>query len=174
MPLTPNNVPQIHDIGPWYKQAWLWFILAPLIAVFFYGTSYAYLSVITFDGMVKGDYAKTAKHFNLDSSRLDKALAMNLNAQLILDEVTGDLRLIIASTPTVESSTLLLEIVHPTMESLDQPITMAKRPDGSYYGSLNKSIDGKRYLHLTGPDQTWRVSREINTPWPNNISISAR
>jgi hypothetical protein len=170
MPLTPNNTAQIHDIGPWYKQPWLWFILTPLIAVFFYGTSYAYLSVVTFDGMVKGDYAKTAKHFNLDSSRLDKAAVMGLSAQMILDELTGDLRLVVTSTPDLDSQTLLLEVVHPTMASFDQPVIMAKRPDGS----LNKTIDGKRYLHLTGPDNTWRVSQEVNTPWPSNIIIAAK
>jgi hypothetical protein len=174
MPLTPNNTAQTHDIGPWYKQPWLWFILAPLIAVFFYGTSYAYLSVVTFDGMVKGDYAKTAKHFNLDLSKLDKAAAMGLSAEIVLDELTGDLRLVVTSTPALNSQTLLLDVVHPTMASLDQPIMMARRPDGSYYGSLNKTINGKRYLHLTGPDNTWRVSQEVNTPWPTNITITAK
>jgi hypothetical protein len=174
MSIIPNNTTQTQDIGPWYKQPWLWFMLAPLIAVFFYGTSYAYLSVVTFDGMVKGDYAKTAKHFNLDTSRLDKAAAMGLSAEIILDKLTGDLRLIVTSTPAVNSPTLLLDVVHPTMASLDQPIMMAKRPDGSYYGSLNKTITGKRYLHLTGPDNTWRVSSEINSPWPTNILITAQ
>jgi hypothetical protein len=50
-------------LKPWYKQPWLWFILAPLFAVIIFATSYAYLSVVTFDGMVKGDYAKSAKSF---------------------------------------------------------------------------------------------------------------
>ena len=161
-------------IAPWHKQPWLWFLLAPLIAVFFYGTSYAYLSVVTFDGMVKGDYAKTAKHFNQDSSRLDKALAMGMNAEITLDKITGDLRLELTSTPAITSPTLLLEVVHPTMETLDQPLTLALRPDGAYYGSLNKTIDGKRYLHLTDSDQSWRISREIQTPWPEVITILAK
>jgi len=174
MPLTSENTAQTHDIGPWYKQPWLWFILAPLIAVFFYGTSYAYLSVVTFDGMVKDDYEKTAKHFNLASSRLDTAAAMELKAQINLDTLTGDIRLVISSSPVVNSPTLLLDIVHPTMASLDQPITMARRPDGSYYGSLNKTINGKRYLHITGPDNTWRLSSEVHSPWPNNVTIIAQ
>lgn len=160
-------------IAPWYKQPWLWFLLAPLFAVFIYGTSYAYLSVVTFDGMVKGDYAKTAKHFNQDSSRLDKAATMEMQATIRLDILTGDLRLVVTSSPTVTSPTLLLDVVHPTMASLDQPITLALRPDGSYYGSLNKTIDGKRYLHLTGPDNSWRLSSEIHTPWPDHFSIIA-
>mgnify|MGYP000391998029 CR=1 FL=1 len=160
-------------LRPWFKQPWLWFLLAPLFAVFIYGTSYAYLSVVTFNGMVKGDYAKTAKHFNQDSSRLDQAVAMGMQATISLDTLTGDLRLLVTSSPTISSPTLLLDVVHPTMASLDQPITLALRPDGSYYGSLNKSIDGKRYLHLTGPDNSWRLSSEILTPWPAQFSIIA-
>ena len=123
--------------------------------------------------MVKGDYAKTAKHFNQDSSRLDQAVAMGMQATISLDTLTGDLRLLVTSSPTISSPTLLLDVVHPTMASLDQPITLALRPDGSYYGSLNKSIDGKRYLHLTGPDNSWRLSSEILTPWPAQFSIIA-
>jgi hypothetical protein len=171
----PHSAPSVDPaIAPWYKQPWLWFLLAPLIAVFIYGTSYAYLSVVTFDGMVKGDYAKTAKHFNQDSSRLDKALAMGMQVYITLDDITGDLRVVIDSEPTITSPTLLLDVVHPTMESLDQPITLALRPDGSYYGSLDKTIEGKRYLHLTGDDNSWRISQEIHSPWPTTINIIAK
>jgi len=98
---------------------------------------------------------------------------MGMQATISLDTLTGDLRLLVTSSPTISSPTLLLDVVHPTMASLDQPITLALRPDGSYYGSLNKSIDGKRYLHLTGPDNSWRLSSEILTPWPAQFSIIA-
>ncbi|HCH24305.1 MAG TPA: hypothetical protein DE179_08415 [Oceanospirillaceae bacterium] len=156
---------------PWYRQPWLWFILTPLIAVFIVGTSFAYLSVVTFDGMVKGDYAKTAKSFNIDASRLTQAKALDLHAELTLDAVTGDLRLRMTAKDTFTSPQLMLEVIHPTVVELDQDLILALRPDGNYYGTLNKNIDGKRYLHLSDQENTWRMMTEVHTPWAATVAI---
>lgn len=158
-------------INPWYRQPWLWFLLTPLIAVFIVGTSYAYLSVVTFDGMVKGDYAKSAKSFNIDASRLTQAQTLGLTAELYVDEVTGDMRLKMQSNDALNNDTLLLSVIHPTMEDLDQDLTMARRDDGQYYGSLSKNITGKRYIHIMDTDNTWRMMTEVNTPWPTTITL---
>jgi len=159
-------------LQPWYKQPWLWFILTPLFAVIIFASSYAYLSVVTFDGMVKGDYAKSAKSFNIDNRRLRKASELGLSGQLELDEVTGDLRLQLSSSDTLLDPTLVLLVIHPTVESLDQDLIMARRPDNHYYSSLNKNITGKRYLHLMDQDENWRMTTEVTTPWPTSISFT--
>ena len=158
-------------LRPWYRQPWLWFLLTPLIAVFIVGTSYAYLSVVTFDGMVKGDYAKSAKSFNIDASRLTQAETLGLKADLYVDEVTGDLRLQMHANETFTNETLLLSVIHPTMEDLDQDLTLALRPDGNYYGTLSKNIQGKRYIHLMDVGESWRMMTEANTPWPATITL---
>ena len=158
-------------LRPWYRQPWLWFLLTPLIAVFIVGTSYAYLSVVTFDGMVKGDYAKSAKSFNIDASRLTQAATLGLTAELHVDEVTGDLRLTMHAHETLTDDSLLLAVIHPTMEDLDQDLTLALRPDGNYYGTLSKNIEGKRYIHLMDVDENWRMMTEATTPWPATISL---
>jgi hypothetical protein len=160
-------------LKPWYKQPWLWFILAPLFAVMIFATSYAYLSVVTFDGMVKGDYAKNAKSFNMDHKRLEKAAELGLTANLIFDDITGDLRLELnaADTSTLSLTNLTLLVIHPTVANLDQDLIMARRPDGHFYSSLNKNITGKRYLHLMDEAKNWRMTTEVTTPWPANIGF---
>lgn len=158
-------------LRPWYRQPWLWFLLTPLIAVFIVGTSYAYLSVVTFDGMVKGDYAKSAKSFNIDASRLTQAATLGLTAELYVDEVTGDLRLKMQSKDALNNEILLLSVIHPTMEDLDQDLTLARRDDGQYYGSLSKNITGKRYIHLMDEGESWRMMTEANSPWPATITL---
>jgi len=170
MPSTNNAN---HEASrPWYQQPWLWFILTPLIAVFIVGTSFAYLSVVTFDGMVKGDYAKSAKSFNIDASRLRQATVLGLQGELRVDDITGDLRLTLASTSPLPKQPLLLQVIHPTIEGLDQDLMLAPRPDGNFYGTLSKNIDGKRYLHLMDQDNTWRMMIEANTPWPATLSFT--
>jgi hypothetical protein len=37
-----------------------------------------------------------------------------------------------------------------------------------------RRIKGKRYLHLTGDDNSWRISQEIHSPWPTTINIIAK
>ena len=156
---------------PWYRQPWLWFILTPLIAVFIVGTSFAYLSVVTFDGMVKGDYAKTAKSFNIDASRLTQAKTLGLQGDLVLDAVTGDIRLSLQSNTSISGEQLVLEVIHPTVVELDQDLILARRPDGNFYGTLAKNIDGKRYLHLSDQENTWRMTKEVHTPWPTTVTF---
>ncbi len=167
MPSTANANTEANR--PWYRQPWLWFLLTPLIAVFIFGTSYAYLSVVTFDGMVKGDYAKSAKSFNIDNSRLRQAAILGLQGGLVIDPVTGDLRLTLNATNEFLDPQLMLQVIHPTMENWDQDLILAKRPDGNYYGTLSKGIEGRRYLHLMDQANSWRMMTEVSTPWPANI-----
>ncbi|MGI1671001.1 MAG: FixH family protein [Neptuniibacter sp.] len=159
-----NNTP-----GPWYKQPWLWFILAPIIAVVIYGTFFLYLSIVTHDGIVKNDHYKHARGQFVDTTKTDTATEMGLTATLTLDNVTGDLMLQFVTTQTEPPAFLNLSIVHPTHQQYDQEITL-KNVNGSssYLGSLKASLKGKRYLVLQDDTNSWSLRSEILPPYDQN------
>ncbi|MGB0733483.1 MAG: FixH family protein [Pontibacterium sp.] len=152
-------------IAPWYKQPWLWFILAPLIAVFIYGTSFLYLSIITHDGVVKEDYFKIAKAFHLDPTRVKNTEALGLKGEMQFDFVTGDIRLALQGEPSAMPDTLYLDIIHPAHRKYDRALNLRKITDGQYVASLTSPIVGIRYLALTPrvTDAEWALHAKINT-----------
>ena len=111
--------------SPWYKQVWLWFVLAPLIAVVLYTPVFIYLAVSTSDGIVKDNYYKVARGYNVDTSLEDKAATLGINGQLLIDSQTGDLRLNMNTSATLPEQ-LSLSIIHPTHQQYAQQITSKK------------------------------------------------
>ncbi|WP_286237703.1 FixH family protein [Neptuniibacter halophilus] len=155
-----------NSVAPWYKQPWLWFILAPLIAVFIYGTFFLYIAITTSDGIVKDDYYKVARGHFVDSSKAQKAIDLAIGGTLQLDNLTGDLMLHFRSNQTEKPALLILDIISPTHQKYDQKITL-KRVDGTnaYTGNLKSSLKGKRYILLEAEDATWRLRTESNPPY---------
>lgn len=165
MMTNSNNTP-----GPWYKQPWLWFILAPIIAVVIYGTFFLYLSIVTHDGIVKDDHYKHARGQFVDTTRTDAAIEMGLSGSLQLDNVTGDLMLKFSSKESELPEFLTLSIVHPTHQQYDQDITLKNVPgSSSYLGSLKISLKGKRYLILQDETKSWNLRAEAHPPYDQNL-----
>lgn len=157
---------QTHDIGPWYKQTWLWFVLAPLIAVVIYGTSFLILSIVTADGIVRDDHYKNARGIEVDGTKRQTAIDQNINGELLVDAMTGDIRIELSSTAALPNS-LSMDLVHPTHQNYDQKITLRRvSPEaGIYLGTLAQHIDGKRYLLLSDEANSWLIREELNPPY---------
>ncbi|MFC6673592.1 FixH family protein [Marinobacterium aestuariivivens] len=153
-------------IAPWYKQPWLWFILAPVIASMIYGTTFLYLSIVSADGVVKDDYYKVARGLEIDNSRSERARALDLAGSLLIDEVTGDIGLTLNGTLSDDLAELEMDIIHPTHKKYDQKVRL-RRLDGSnrYSGNLQSQLgSAKRYLVIQPLDQEWTLRAEVLPP----------
>ncbi len=161
-----NMIDDTQTVAPWYKQPWLWFILTPLIAVFIYGFTFLYLSIVTMDGVVKDDYYRLARGYEINSEKNQVAIAHNISADVKIDTVTGDIMLKLEGSLDPIPESLTLDIVHPTHQKYDQTITL--KSVGSkqlYIGSLAGHLSGKRFLFLSPPDQTWSLHQEMLPPY---------
>ncbi len=161
-----NMIDDIRAVAPWYKQPWLWFILTPLIAVFIYGFTFLYLAITTMDGVVKDDYYRLARGYEINSEKNQNAIAQSITADVKLDSVTGDIMLKLNGSLEPVPDTLTLEIVHPTHQKYDQTILLkAVGAQQLYTGSLVGHLSGKRYLFLSPPDKSWSLHQEIQPPY---------
>ncbi|MBS98603.1 MAG: hypothetical protein CMI01_07990 [Oceanospirillaceae bacterium] len=151
--------------APWYKQTWLWFVLAPLIAVMIYAPVFIYLAVTTSDGIVKEDYYKVARGLNIDHSREQHAAEMGINGELMMDSLTGDIQLRLNSATQLPEE-LQLSLVHPTHQKYDQVLRLRSLDgQGIYSGSLQDKLESKRYLILEPMDQSWQLRLETTPPY---------
>jgi hypothetical protein len=153
-------------IKPWYKQPWLWFLLIPLIAVFIYGFVFLYLSIVTMDGVVKDDYYRIARGYEVNSEKNQNAIEHNLTAEVRMDDVTGDVQVVMKGDFEQWPATLTLDVVHPTHQQYDQAITLKALPGQAIYsGFLTSELKGKRFLFLFPEDQAWHLRQEIQPPY---------
>ena len=159
--------------APWYRQPWLWFILAPLFAVLIYASVFIYIAITTSDGMVKDNYYKVARGTSLDTSKADEARRLGLEAVLNFDTLTGDISLQLAGELTTYPPSLHLNIIHPTHQKFDQ-LLILKQVDGKgfYSGNLSAKLIGKRYLSLSPPDDSWQLHQEITPPYTEQLSFT--
>ena len=156
-------------IAPWYRQPWLWFILAPIIAVVIYGTGFLYLSIVTHDGIVKDDYYKVARDHFVDKTKSAAAKSLALEAQLLLDNETGDLLLKYGSNEIQKPEFLKLSIIHPTHQKYDQNILLKKIPGrDAFTGNLKAFLKGKRYLILEDESRSWNLRAVALPPYDQN------
>lgn len=151
--------------APWYKQTWLWFVLAPVIAVVIYAAIFIYLAVTTSDGIVKDDYYKVAKGISVDTTRADAARALGLHGNLMIDGVTGDVQLQLQGNKPLPD-TLDLDIVHPTHQKYDQRLHLRSAgAKGIYLASLQEHLLGKRYVIIEPANKGWQLRLEIHPPY---------
>lgn len=151
--------------SPWYKQTWLWFVLAPLIAVIVYTPFFIYMAVTTSDGIVKEDYYKVARGLNIDHSREQAARQLGIQGQLLLDSDTGDVQLQLDSNTTLPDE-LQLSLIHPTHQKYDQVLRLrAVDHQGLYSGNLQAQLQGKRYVILEPLDGQWQIRLETAPPY---------
>lgn len=153
---------QTPAVAPWYKQPWLWFILAPLIAVFIYGFAFLYISIVTHDGIVKDDYYKIARGYTIDESRANFTRELELKGDLTFDLLTGDVVVKLDGKLQTIPEFITLSVIHPTHRNYDQELTLRNQQGTSaFIGSLTGKLLGKRYLTLTPEDDKWRLRTEI-------------
>lgn len=154
--------------SPWYKQTWLWFVLAPLIAVLVYTPFFIYLAVTTSDGIVKEDYYKVARGLNIDHSREQVAQRLGIQGRLLLDGETGDVQLRLDSDEALPDE-LQLSLIHPTHQKYDQVLRMRTVDhQGLYSGNLQTQLQGKRYVIIEPLDQQWQLRLETTPPYQQN------
>ena len=71
-------------ITPWYRQIWPWLVFSPMLFVVPAGIWMTYISVATSDGVVTEDVYKDGFSYYVRTEADERALDMDLTAQMQL------------------------------------------------------------------------------------------
>ena len=152
-------------VNPWYREPWAWFLLIPILTSITVGMFMLRMAITTADGLVSDDYYKEGRAYNQTRERDELAAALNAQAIIRFDEITGDIGVRIQGDFERLPNDLVLEVVHPTREGFDQTLQLAATLAPEYNASIESLMPGPRLLELHSPSQGWRL--RARTLWPD-------
>ncbi|MCP2040260.1 hypothetical protein L1281_000842 [Neisseria sp. HSC-16F19] len=170
------------DKRPWYKEPWPWLLAAGPVIVVIAGFITLYIAITRGDSVVKDDYYKDGKHFELSTERDSAAQQRGIHAQILLNEA-GDHARILLSGDVDPAVPLQLLWIHPTQEQWDQtatltPVTSADNNQGgaqiydAAFAPLQESEHW--YVRIEDAQQQWRVQSNWVTEEGRNITLDAQ
>lgn len=156
---SPDNAPD----HPWYRQPWLWFVIAIPAASVVAGLTMVGIAVVQQDSVVRDDWYKEGKAINQNMARDTRATTLGLGATIRMDEVTGEIRVRLAHTAAefTPPAALTLYLSHPTQAAADQSVALTRRGD-DYVGQLARGLSGRYYVELGSPE--WRLMATRDFP----------
>ncbi len=161
------------SIPPWYKQFWPWFLIGLLLWSFAMGTTFLVVSIRSFDGMVQEDYYKHGRAINMVLAKQQLAAELGLEAELVVDDLSGDVAVTLEGEDRPEA--LLLELIFPTEDDRDHTMLLHHQRDGHYVGQLERQLQHRWYLHLQPVGQEaaeWRLTGEARFPEGGPIMLT--
>ncbi|MEN8109160.1 MAG: FixH family protein, partial [Pseudomonadota bacterium] len=147
---------------PWYREPWVWLMIALPMTAVIGGMITIYLAVTTSDGLVVDDYYKRGKAINRDLARDAAAAGYQLRASFDLDLRNNHMQLQLEGTTAVLPKRLTFSLLHPTQPGHDQVIVLQHAGDGFYSGRIDEVARGNWYLQLEADD--WRLSGSMQIP----------
>jgi uncharacterized protein len=153
---SPDSLPGGPD-KPWYKQVWVWFVIALPASSVVTGIILVTVAVKNADDLVMDDWYREGRGTNrsMAAENLAAEFAIGLNTSVAGDGVT---RLALhANRAMVWPDTLTLSLRHRTLAELDQELSLTHAGDGEYV--LNGTLPpGSWHIRLSSEDVGWRLA----------------
>ena len=155
-------MPAANASSPWYKHLWPWIIIAILACSVTLTLSMVTIAVNNPDNLVNDNYYEAGKGINRSLDRELLGQTLQLKAKLRMDEMTGEVVLLLEgnSKPQV----LELNLISPTQPEKDRKIRLSQSASepGRYIGQLDDKVAGRRFVELLGVEdgKTWRLFEE--------------
>ncbi|NIB41950.1 FixH family protein [Pseudomaricurvus alkylphenolicus] len=142
--------PNQQDEGPWYKQPWCWFVLAPLIAVMLAWIPFMTIAVKDADDVVIDNYYKEGRMINQRFDQDQRAQQLGLTGELLIDLEVGEVILKLGSRQpdVVLPETIALHLDHPVEADNDLTLELKHSYAGQYRADLEQRINHRWYLRL--------------------------
>lgn len=147
------------SLRPWYKESWLWLIIA-LPSLVIIGCMYTVYIAYHFADMPMEEDWPQIQHA--------KVLGITANIQISAD--TGKITIDLKSQKAVDpKKQLLVQLQHPTLANLDQTLTLTSIGNAHYSGTLDKVYSGDFYVVLEDLKHSWKLKHKIHLPNVNQV-----
>ncbi|KAA0011759.1 FixH family protein [Billgrantia pellis] len=158
--------------SPWYKQFWPWFLIGLLFSAIAVSTTFAVLSVRSFDGLVQEDYYEHGRAINMELAKQQRAHELGLAAELRIDPLTSDI--VIQLDGEDRPDRLYLKMIFPTEDDRDQELVLEHARDGLYLGQAPDNLRYRWYLqlHPSAERPEWRLVGEVTLPSEESFAMT--
>lgn len=164
---------------PWYRQGWFWFLMTPLIAVFFVSGTLVTVAFYHADDVVLDNYYREGRGVNQVFEQDLRAAALELRGELRFDRTSGEVLLNLSGREALPDRVLLL-MDHPVSARLDQAVELRRISSGEYRGDLEKKPQHRWYLSLLPEvlpelrsQAEWRLRADIDFAQRERVLLGA-
>lgn len=185
---TTNNLANKEPFTPWYKEPWVWAILGILVFTFVWGSYRIYFAFQVQDSVVVDDYYKNGKAINEDLTRDKNAKALGISAQLLIDDLTGEVRITLTGDAESWPEQLRLSLLSPVFAEKDRTLLVNKSYSANpaepvYVGQVDQLVEGKTYVQLETLDKSipevgyqsgWRLNQTLIIKTGETIGLKPR
>ena len=143
--------------SPWYREPWVWGLMAAPAAAFFGGVAMLWLALASADGLVAEDYYKQGLGINKVLAREEAARAQGISADLSLQEDRLSVTL-----KGAQPEALFAHLVHATRAGHDLRVRLAPAGEGRYEAELPSLPAGRWRIVIEDPRASWRIAKEAS------------
>lgn len=167
---------EIEQSKKWYREFWAWFILSPLIVVFFVSSFTVSVAVIGADDRVLENYYKEGRMINASFAEDNRASEINVELAMQFDHDLQEVIVDLSENSQQLPERLSLEILHPSEFDFDRQYELTLIAGNRYQAELlPERLLYKRYLRVTAQfenanTKVWRVRGEVNFPEGNDVT----
>ena len=157
---------------PWWKEPMVWLIAGlPATAVIAGFTTY-FIAAHEPDSLVRAEFRKEGFALVEKTTAADTLAAeLGLVARMAADN--GRLEVSLKGRLSTPPERVALTIIHPTRESRDVALVLARSGGDSYGASLPDVGNGKRILVLEAQDRAWRITGQWMAPFSGMTELTA-
>jgi hypothetical protein len=158
--------------GVWWRQPFVWLLIAIPATSVVVGVVFAVISFRTFDGVVVDDYYEQGRMINRVLERDAEAARRGLAASLALDPLTGAIELRLRRSASAEPApaTLRLSLLHATRSGFDHVLDLAAGADGVYRGRVTPLAPGRHDVQLE--TAAWRLVGSLRAPAESGCELA--
>lgn len=172
-PVTGHGSPVAsHKAKRWYREPWLWLLMAGPAAVLVAGAITIFLAVWSDDGLVADDYYRRGLAINQTLARDQLAARLGLHATVRL-LASGVVQVTLKGEGTPPPA-LVLRLVHPTRAGEDWSLSLSRAEAGVYRGQSAPLPSGRRDVILEDDTGTWRLTGEWTLPSARQLQLVPR
>ncbi len=159
---------------PWYKYPLLWMMLLIPFAAMVRGVWMIWISIVTADGLVTGDYYKQGRAINEVLTRDIRAAELGLRAVIEFDNSSSAVTLqfdkgLLEYYPRI----LNLHVEHATRARNDLTVLLHHGIDDRYIGYLTQKIsEGIWYFGID--KEEWKLNARFHVRANNVITLQSR
>lgn len=157
----------------WYREPWLWLVMAGPILVVIAGVYTAWLAARAPDAVVVDDYYSRGKAINQDLRRDRNAAVLGLSLRLHHDAAAGKLTGTLAQRGAAWTGPIQLQLIHATRPERDLRFIVPVRADGGFEVAL-PALEATRWQVLVeGSARDWRLSGTWGLPRQAELALDA-
>lgn len=151
---------------PWYKEPYVWLIIALPLSAVIGGIITIRLAIISDDGLVDDDYYQDGLAINQVLDRDAVAKKLGLDATIVLDTEHQQMRIDLAAPANFTKPRILLaHLMHATRKGFDQVVKLSQAPEGYYHGLLPEIPAGHWYIEIESGN--WRLLKSARVSLPD-------